>query len=40
LTLGLGDVLPPTAQGRLLVVLEAGVGCATLYWEIQGQSLA
>ena len=29
-TLGLGDVLPPTALGRLLVVLEAGIGFAFL----------
>ncbi len=29
-TLGLGDVLPHTALGRLLVVLEAGVGFAFL----------
>jgi hypothetical protein len=30
LTLGLGDVLPHTALGRLLVVLEAGIGFAFL----------
>ena len=30
LTLGLGDVLPYTALGRMLVVLEAGVGFAFL----------
>ncbi len=29
-TLGLGDVLPHTALGRLLVVLEAGIGFAFL----------
>src|SRR5215475_6721463 len=30
LTLGLGDVLPHTALGRMLVVLEAGIGFAFL----------
>ena len=30
LTLGLGDVLPHTALGRILVVLEAGIGFAFL----------
>jgi len=29
-TLGIGDVLPHTALGRLLVVLEAGIGFASL----------